>query len=388
MTFDSSVEKQLDTLLAADDGLLDMPAEPRPVTETDRLVRAFNEINDFVEQYGKEPSAETLDISERKLGARLIGIRASERKTEELKQHDKHGLLSQESAPASIDELLEEDPLGLLEDTAGILDVSTLPVRKSPEDEGERAVRIKSKDFETFKDHFKAKHEGLADGTWKLTAFKGEQSITEGRFFVIKGVMCFVANVKETSAGETKPRLRVIFENSTESGMYRESLANRLYETGGQAVTRAVMTADEFGDSDTHTGYIYVLKSLSQNPDISSLHDLYKIGFSRGPVEKRIANAEKSPTYLMAPVEIVATYQLYNMRPSVLEHLLHRVFASVRLNATVVDSAGKSVGANEWFIAPLNEINRAIELIQSNDIIDYVYDRSLGSLIKVSNSSS
>ena len=54
-----------------------------------------------------------------------------------------------------------------------------------------------------------------------------------------------------------------------------------MYETGGQALTRTTLDASEIGDADQETGYIYVLKSLSQHPDVRSLRDLYKIGFSR-----------------------------------------------------------------------------------------------------------
>ncbi|MCR5914151.1 GIY-YIG nuclease family protein [Corynebacterium sp. zg254] len=384
MTHDP-IKDQLDALIASDtDGLLDMPDEPRPTTELDRLVRAFAEINEFYDEHGREPSPETLTIAERTLGARLVGIRASEQKIQELTEHDRHGLLQPAPAPSSLDELLARDTLGLADDPTGLLDTSTLPARKSPEDGGERAVRVKAKDFQAYAQHFAAKHAGLAEGTWALTKFTGESSIHEGRFFVINGVMCFVAEVKEphVARGENKPRLNVVFENGTQSAMYRESLAKRLYETGGQAVTRTTMSADEIGDADEETGYLYVLRSLSEHPDIRSLRNLYKIGFTRGSVEARIAGAEKSATYLMAPVEIVARYKAYNLRPSALEHLIHRVFAAVRLDATVVNSAGVSVGATEWFIAPLPIIDKALELIISGEIVDYVYDPAVEDLVR------
>lgn len=87
----------------------------------------------------------------------------------------------------------------------------------------------------------------------------------------------------------------------------------------------------------------------------------------------------------MAPVEIVASYRAYNLRPSALEHLLHRVFASVRLNTSVVNGMGSSVTATEWFIVPLPVIDRAIKLIISGEIADYVYNSSVGKLVKLSN---
>ncbi|MCG7278777.1 GIY-YIG nuclease family protein [Corynebacterium imitans] len=377
--------EQLDALMAQDtDGLLDMPEKPKPVTDVDRLTKAFREVCEFYAANGREPDANTMDISERKLGARLVGIRASNEKMEALKDHDEHGLLEAVKAPSSLDDLLATDTLGLVDDIPDLYDTSSLPARKSPADEGQRATRVKSEDFAAFAEHFKVKHAGLADGSWALTKFAGEHTIREGRFFLVNGLLCFVAEVREpdTSHGEEKPRLRVIFENGTESSMYRESLANRLYETGGQAVTRATMDATEIGDADEETGYIYVLRSLSDNPDIASLDNLYKIGFSRGPVEKRIQGAEKSPTYLMAPVEIVASYRAYNLRPSALEHLLHRVFVAVRLDAAIINEVGGSVASTEWFVVPLTAINQAIELIISGDIVNYVYEPSVGELVE------
>ena len=377
---------QLDELIASDtDGLLEMPVKPRPVTEVDRLVLAFREVSDFYASYGREPSPDTLNIAERKLGARLVGIRSSESKMAELKPHDEHGLLKTEPAPSSLEDLLDGD-FDVLGGAAEIFDVSSLPTRKSPIDDGDRAIRVKVKDFAAFEDHFKAKHHGLGDGSWTVAPFAGETSIREGRFFLINGLMCFVAEIHEPKIdrGEKKPRLRVIFENGTESAMYRESLANRLYETGGQALVRTAVSDNEIGDADQETGYIYVLKSLSQHPDLCSLRDLYKIGFSRGPVEKRIAGAEKSPTYLMAPVEVVATYRAYNLRPSALEHLLHRVFSAVQLDAAIVDEVGGSVNATEWFLVPLPVIDRAMQLIMSGDIVRYVYDPAVGDLVESS----
>ena len=80
--------------------------------------------------------------------------------------------------------------------------------------------------------------------------------------------------------------------------------------------------ASEIGDADVESGHVYVLRSLSEDPQISSIENLYKIGFSRNPVKKRIANAEKEPTFLMAPVHIEEDYRVYNLRPSSLESLL------------------------------------------------------------------
>ena len=125
---DDAILAQLDALIASDDeGLLDTPEKPLPVTETDRLQRAFQEVVEFYEKEGREPAPETTNISERKLGARLTGIRASNFKIEALEDMDTYGLLATEQAPTSVDDLLNSDPLGLIGNAGGIFDTSSLP---------------------------------------------------------------------------------------------------------------------------------------------------------------------------------------------------------------------------------------------------------------------
>lgn len=385
---DDAYLAQLDALIAADDGLLDTPEKPLPVTETDRLRRAFQEVNDFVAAEGREPDPETMNISERKLGVRLVGIRASKSKADALQDIDEHGLLSVSETPATVDDLLSGDAFDLLGDAGGIFDTSSLPKRDKPM-ETERELRHRCEDFEKFEPLFRQKHAELADGTYAMTKFRGAQTVVPGAFFILKGVMAFIAEVGESEMkslkhkDQRKERLRVIFENGTESAMYRQSFAGRMGEQGGFAVTRTGFDAQEIGDADVETGFLYVLRSKSDHPDIRGLKDLYKIGFSTTPVDQRIRGAEKSPTYLMAPVEKVAVYRQYNLRPSALEHLLHRIFASVRLDATIVDEVGGQVSANEWFLVPLPVINEAIELIENGEIVNYAYDPGSQALIKI-----
>lgn len=369
------------------DGLLDAPAKPKKVTSDDRLVRAFTEIVEFRRTHGRVPSSETREIAERKLGARLDGILADDTKIAALTDLDEFGLLAVPAAPESIDDLLARDDVDLLADESGLLDVSDLPARKNPDAPGSVAKRTKAEDFEAFEPLFRAKHAELADGTYKLIPFPGVRAIEAGRFFVLSGVMLFVAEVGETTltvvGGKTeqKQRLRVIFENGTESAMYRQSLSIRLHEAGGQALVRTGHDLSEIGDADEASGHIYVLRPLSTDPQIAGLEDLYKIGFSRGPVKQRIAGAERSPTYLMAPVEIVADYRTYNLRPSALEHLLHRIFADVRLDLSQTDGKGRNYDPSEWFVVPLPVINQAITMIMSGEITDYVYDAGQRALV-------
>lgn len=383
----SVIEDALAALFDSDtDGLLDAPEKTAKVTSSDRLERSFLEIVEFRRAHGRIPSSATREIAERKLGARLDGILANEEKVEALKHLDEFDLLAEPEPPASLDDLLNGDALDLLEDESGILDVSTLPARKSPAEEFHTAKRKKAEDFENFEPLFKAKHRELAEGAVKLAPFPGQQYIVEGSFFVLSGVMLFIAEVgepeyKKTTVRENRrERLRVVFENGTESSMYRQSLGIRMGEKDGQAV---VPTSFEsvFAD-DVQTGYVYVLRSLSDDPQIADFPDLHKIGFSRGPVEKRIARAEHEPTYLMAPVEIIASYRTYNLKTSALEHLLHKVFAASRLRVSQVAKDGRVYEPSEWFSVPLPVINQAIELIGSGEIVNYSYDAASQRLVE------
>lgn len=369
----------LDDLIADDtDGLLDAPKKPLPVTEVDRLRRSFQEINDFYREHGAEPSASTLVISERKLGARLTGIRSNLQKCEELADMDEFKLLEPEKVPETIDDILDDD-FDLLDDDSGIFDVSNLPEAPRYDHDGDSAQRHKADNFEAFEPLFKAKHAELHDGSYTMIPFRGLPTIQEGTFFILGGVMLFVAEVHEpqlTKSGtreRTKERLRVIFENGTESSMYRQSLSIRLYEQNGRAIVRTGFDADEIGDADTETGHVYVLQSQSDDPAISGIPNLYKIGFSTTPVAKRIARAEHEPTYLMAPVEVVADYRVYNVRPSAIEALLHRVFSPVRLQISQVGVDGRTYDPSEWFVAPLDVVDQAITMIQTGEITQYIY---------------
>ncbi|PFG20734.1 GIY-YIG nuclease family protein [Serinibacter salmoneus] len=372
----------LDDIL--DDELLVAPEKPKKVTSSDRLERAFLEIVEFRRSQGRLPSSQTREIAERKLGARLDGFLANEAKAEAVKHLDEFGLLEAPAAPASIDDLLEgEDLEGLLGDDSGILDVSDLPVLKRPESV---AQRVKAKDFEQFEPLFKAKHAELRDGVFQLRPFTSMDLIREGMFFVLNGVMCFVAEVGEkvdmVIGGESrkKKRLRLVFENGTESAMYDKSLQTRMYEVQGQVLVRTGHT--DILDTDIESGHIYVLQSLSTDPLIANLKDLHKIGFSTTSVEQRVKGASTSPTYLMAPVKIVADYRVYNLKASALENLLHRVFADVRLDLTQIDKKGRDYDPSEWFVVPREVINRAIAMIMSGEIVDYEYDRAQQTLVK------
>lgn len=378
----------LDDIL--DDELLNAPEKPKKLTSSDRLERAFLEIVEFRRAEGRLPSSQTRDVAERKLGARLDGFLANDAKADAVKHLDEFSLLEAPSAPASIDELLEGDDLDdLLGDESGILDVSDLPVRRTADTPDSVARRKRAKDFDSFEHLFTGTHAELRDGSMRLAPFQGVQTIEEGRFFVLNGMLLFVAEVGESKTmvvggkAEQKQRLRAIFENGTESSLYRQSLSIRLHEQNGEAVVRTETDLNEILDGDSETGHIYVLQSLSTDPLIANMKNLHKIGFSTTSVEQRVKGASTSPTYLMAPVKIVADYSVYNLKASALENLLHRVFADVRLDLTQVDRKGRNYDPSEWFVVPRDVINQAVTMIMSGEIIGYEYDKVQQKLVRV-----
>ena len=381
--FPTSIEEILDSDV---DGLLDAPEQRMTVSSADRLNRDFLEIVKFRRTHDRVPSSTTQEIAERKLGARLDGILANDEKIAALKPLDEFGLLDTPEAPASLDALLGGDDLNLLDDESGLLDISDLPARRQVYDSGNGARREKAQGFELFEPLFKQKHAELREGASKLLPYPGMTHIAPGAFFVLNGVMLFIAEVgdteyKKTTVRENKrERLRCIFENGTESSMYRQSLAIRLSDEDGQIVVQTAVP--EILNDDNLSGYIYVLRSRSVDPQIAGIKDLHKIGFTRDSVELRIKNAEKSPTYLMAPVEVVASYRTYNLKASALENLLHRVFAEVRLDLTQADRKGRDYDPSEWFVVPRLVIDQAIDLIISGDIVRYVYDAKAQRLVE------
>lgn len=381
--FPTSIEAILDSDV---DGLLDAPEKLTKVTSSDRLARAFLEVVAFRRAHGRVPSSTTREIAERKLGARLDGILASDEKIAALKPLDEFGLLATPEAPGSLDDLLGSNDLDLLNDESGLLDVSNLPARRQVYDNRNVARREKAQDFEHYEPLFKQKQAELRAGSSKLLPYPGMTHIVPGAFFVLNGVMLLVAEVGETEYKKTtvrenkRERLRCIFENGTQSSMYRQSLGIRLSDEDGQIVVQTEVP--EILTDDEVSGYIYVLRSRSEDPQISAIKNLHKIGFTRDSVEKRIKNAEKSPTYLMAPVEVVASYRTYNLRASALENLLHRIFAEVQLDLTQADRKGRDYDPSEWYVVPRSVIDQAIDLIISGDIVRYIYDANAQKLVE------
>ena len=173
-------------------------------------------------------------------------------------------------------------------------------------------------------------------------------------------------------------RTLCIFDNGTESRMLYRSLVKALQVDGflisehkEAPAAPAIAT-----DGDQSLGYIYVFKTL--NPKLKDYEDLYKIGFTSGLVSSRIANCEKEATYLFSRVRVAATYRCYNINAATVEDQLHKAFEATRLDFELRDSQGNAFRPREWFQVRIEDIERAIELVQSKVLAAYSYDPKYG----------
>lgn len=373
-------KKDLEKLINDDDlGLLKIKTKASPVDSADeRLVSSFQEINDFYRRTGAAPRPNSKDILEFQLHSRLEALGKDRDKMEKLLPFDEHDLLKNIKPIETISDIFSDDDMGLLGDSPdSIFEIKNVP--KSIEMPDEIAKRTPCKDFDKFEPKFKNCQSEIKNGKRKLLPFAKEQQIEEGHYFVLKGVLLYVDKVgeKENVKGKVNARLRCIFENATESNMLLRSLARELYKDGRRVSELEEKLLDGFKGislEDEETGFIYVLRSLSERPEIKSIDDLFKVGFSTMPVEQRIKSACDDPTFLMGNVKIISTFQCYNINPQKLELLLHKFFGSACLDVDVIDHSGKRYTPREWFVAPLDVIEQAIHYILTGEIINFRYD--------------
>lgn len=367
-------------------GLLNVKPKTSPIrNEDERLVASFQEITDFFTLNNRDPVQQYNNMQESTLYFRLKGLREHAEKRAVLAPHDKYGLLIvEEKVIASLDDILNDDALGLLNsDAESIFNLKHIPAITERESADFVARRKPCKDFEKFEHLFKTCQADLKTGKRKIIKFH-ENHLREGVFFVLNGILVYLEKIVDTVKDKNSKvdgRTRCIFENGTESEMLLRSLGKGLYENGYVIIENADITQEIILQNfkiitpdDEAAGFIYILQSKNEKPEIKSIKNLYKIGFSKVTVEERVKNAEQEPTYLMAPVTIVSVFKCYNMNPQKLEQLLHNFFGSSCLNIDVFDKDGNRHTPREWFIAPLDIIEEAIHLVISRDIVLYTYD--------------
>ena len=363
----------------------------------ERVIAGFEEIQRFVDQHGRAPQhGEDKDIFERIYAVRLDQIRTQEICRSIVLSIDHQGLLSGAELahtatvmPMDDDELLAElEGVGVKSGLSELRHVrSTAEIQAAEEIAG----REKCKDFDSFQPLFKKAKNELASGERQTRPFGKEVSVEIGNFFILSGQLVFVAEVGEkirAPNGESDARLRVIYDNGTESNLLRRSLQRALYkDEAGRRVTdpdAGPLFSDTPEYDDIESGTIYVLRSLSDHPYVAEHRQLmHKIGVTGGKIDTRINNAENEATYLLAKVQVVASYKLFGINRTKLEYLFHRLFARAQLDLVIHDRFGHPVKPKEWFLVPLQVIDEAVRRIRDGSITDVTYDPKTASLVFV-----
>ncbi|MEG3878637.1 GIY-YIG nuclease family protein [Microcoleus sp. herbarium7] len=363
----------------------------------ERIIAGFEEIDRFVEEHGRLPQhGDDRDIFERLYAVRLDRLRESEECRAVLQPLDSRRLLDAETDVGAIakDDLTDEALLASLGvDAASENDVSQLThVRSRSEIKAaeEIAQRTPCQDFDEFKPIFEKVQRQLQSGERQTVKYQDYAAVKEGDLFILDGHKVMVVDMGEpfvSDYGRSDCRLRVVYDNATESDLLVRSLQRALNK---DKASRRITTPD-FGplfshieaEDDLPTGYLYVLRSRSDHPFIAEHRSIiHKIGVTGGDVKSRIANAKKDPTYLLADVEIVETFKLANINRKRLEAILHKFFSSARLDLELQDRFDATVQPREWFMVPLEAIEEAIEKIQAGTIEGFKYDRETARIVR------
>lgn len=363
----------------------------------ERVVAGFEEIQRFFEQHGRAPQhGEDRDIFERLYAVRLDRLRELADCRAVIEPLDHQGLLAgAQPTPVSVPDDIDDDELlaQLGFDNAASGDITELRHVRSAADKRaaeEIANRQQCEDFDTFKPLFEQVQKELSSGLRQTRRFERKSEIAPGRFYILGGQKAYVATMEQPTVnehGNIDARLRVIFDNGTESNLLMRSLQKALQQdpAGRRIVEPSAgpLFADQNEEGDEASGIVYVLRSKSDHPTVAAHRDvLHKIGVTGGDIARRLANAKLDPTFLMADVEVVATYELFNINRTRLENLIHRIFGSARLDIEIKDRFGQPVIPREWFLVPLFVIDEAIEKIRDGSITGYVYDPKTASLTR------
>lgn len=362
----------------------------------ERIIAGFEEIQRFVEEHGRIPQhGEDRDIFERLYAVRLDRIREQRECRDLVAPLDAQGLLSGEfiAYDSDPDEMTDDEILAALEvedEAAPITDLRHVRPAAEKRAAEEIANRERCTDFQKFKPLFDQVQNEIDTGLRTTRPFERKAEIAPGRFFIVGGQKAYVAEMDEaflTAQGMTDARLRVIFDNGTESNMLMRSLQRALHkDDAGRRITDSSagpLFADHTADGDEASGTIYVLRSKSDLPIVKENRAvLHKIGVTSGKVERRIANAKIDATFLLADVEVVATYELYNINRTKLENLIHRIFDPARLDIEIKDRFGNPVVPREWFLVPFSVVDEAVERIKDGSIKQYKYDPKQARLLE------
>lgn len=253
------------------------------------------------------------------------------------------------------------------------------------------AQHVLCENFEDYKPLFDKVHKELKEGKRSLLKINKTATLAAGRFYYVGGQMLLleqIGEMKRSSNFLPDARTRCIYESGTESDILLQTLRKNVVGDG-YAISELQEEAEshffsntDIAANDNVTGYIYVLSSLSDDPAVKAEKNLYKIGFTTNDVEQRVANAENEPTYLMAPVKIVATYKVVNLNSQKFEDLIHQLLMAVQFQVVVYDEKGIAHQPQEWFLVPLPVVDVIIKKIMDGSIVGYTYNPQMECLEK------
>lgn len=368
----------------------------KPKTSYDPDVENFKEITEWIRKHdGKEPE-KTHDMArlrERRFASRLKGYRSREDMRELLEPYDELGLLkagddnislknqvkTEKQDFASLEDILSDDS-ALFGNTDNTINSKLFDTQKLNEFKREQENRPENKskrkrmeNFAQYEPLFKKVQAELASGVRNLVDFKSNQIELHG-FYVLNGQLLYIESIGSEFESNTRSsntidaRVHVIYENGTENTPLRNGLIASLYGSKkrhgyGKIVTEPEDSNLELTSDDQVTGYIYVLKSESNNPEIKRIQEdypLYKVGVTNGSVKKRIANAENESTYLYGPVKICEEIQVINISSEALETAIHHALSNYQLDIDIKAPNGKIIHPREWFTADLETINDVV----------------------------
>ncbi|WP_439486753.1 GIY-YIG nuclease family protein [Blastomonas fulva] len=390
-----------DLELLAELGVDMAPEAKRTLTPLqERIVAGFEDIQRFVVEHGRLPQhGDDRDIFERLYAVRLEQLRKMPEARELLSPLDNAGILdgaTPAAAPAALDDdaLLAELGIagGAEADITQLRHVSSRAEKRAAE---EIANREPCPDFDAYSPVFDRVQADLRAGVRQAKVLEQTEvtlaEIQPGNFFIVGGQLAYIAASTEdfvTQYERKDRRVRVIYDNGTEATVLSRSFQKALYRDDTARRITELSAGPLFGDvaepDDLASGTIYVLRSKSAHPYVDQHRELiHKIGVTGQPVASRIANARNDPTFLLADVEIVAEYKLYNINRSKLEGLIHRALAPARLDLSAGDRFGRSVQPREWFLVPLAVINELVTRISDGTVTEFRYDRDQARFVQV-----
>lgn len=233
--------------------------------------------------------------------------------------------------------------------------------------------------FELYRQLFQSVQADIANGRRQIrpisqVEISQKSPIKQGNFYIDNGLLLYVHKIyhPETleevqESANRKWKVHTIYENGTENHIWLLSLVSSLYDKkrSGRLVTERIDAISVLGEEASDyltTGYIYVVRYAGEDRRFCEIDNLYKIGVATD-IRKRLSNSHNEATYLFAPVQLVASFEVQNMSAAKLEKYVHDSFQNRRVQLETLSPTGKRISVNEWFIVPLEEIEETINRV-------------------------